>query len=370
MSLTAPRKVFDFPKAELHCHIDGTYDLSSIIEMAKERDVELPSYDPIILSRLICNLRRCESLDEYLEIFKIVGPTFAGNLANIERLAKESVIIKARYGVKYVELRYAPHFLLDENSEKNGITINDAVQAICTGLKKGCEEVKTKWNKDIVAKSILCSIITFPVSMSMEVVHLCKEFSDQGVVGFDIAGAGDEEGQMILKHKEAYMFCKENGIGRTAHAGEKGSSHEVKVAVEQLGVTRIGHGYKVLGDDELYKSCIEKGIHFEVCPLSSFLTASVPCDFRIHPAVRFMEDGLSFSLNTDDPGVQQSTLDDEYEIATTSFNFTLEQFKKLNIAALQAAFVDEETKKKLIEEFEAEFAALSLSSSLAKPVEN
>jgi len=353
MSLPTTLTKYEFSKVELHCHLDGTYHLSSIVEMAKSRGVKLPSFDPVMLSKMYCNLKRCESLDDYLRIFMVVGPVFLGHPANIQRLARESVMIKASYGVRYIEMRYSPHLMLEEDSASKGIGCREIIQAVNIGFKEGMEEVK-KQGKSIEVRSILCCVI-FKPEWSMEVAELCLEFRNEGVVGIDVACAGDEEGDMILNHKKAFDFCLKHGIGRTAHAGEKGSSNEVKNAVEKLHVQRIGHGYHVLDDEELYKKCIEDQIHFEVCPLSSYLTGSVSTDMTVHPAIRFQADGLKFSLNTDDPGVQQSSIIDDYEIATKSFGFSRPMLYKSNIHAMEAAFVDKVTKDAFLEELKNEY---------------
>jgi len=338
---------FDFPKAELHCHLDGTYRLVTIVEMARRRNVPLPSYDPAVLSRKVCVLKKCESLDEYLKTFHVITPTFAGCKASLKQLAIEAAVDKAGEGVRYIEFRYCPQLLC---GDKKQLTCKEVITTINEGFKEGTSQAKTL-GRSIIVRSILCTIINHP-EWSMEIAKLCKEFQTQGVVGMDVAGAGDKKGKMILKHKEAFVFCKQNDIGRTAHAGEKGGPMEVKVAVEELSAQRIGHGYKVYQDKVLYKECIKKGIHFEVCPLSSYLTASVDDNMEKHPAIQFMNDRASFSLNTDDPGVQQSNLSVEYEVASNSFNFNLQQIHQTNISALKAAFVEKSLKCKLIHQFE------------------
>jgi len=353
-------KDFDFPKAELHCHLDGTYRLSTIIEMAKKRKIFLPSFDPVILSKKLCVLKQCRNLDEYLEIFKFTVPALAGEPENLKRLAREAVIDKAADGVRYLELRYAPHLMLTKGSE---LTLEDVVIAVNEGLKEGMDEVKANLQEEIVVRSILCTIIDCP-EWSMEVAKLCKAFKSQGVVGIDVAGAGDKIGDLIMQHKKAFVFCKKNGINRTAHAGEKGNANEVAMAVDELKVQRVGHGYKVLEDEEIYKRCREQNIHFEVCPLSSFLTSSVDNDMTKHPAIRFMKDGVSFSINTDDPGVQQSTLIDDYQIASKSFLFSIQQLHSTNISALKSAFVDEQTKERLIKKFEEKYKSLMASLTI------
>lgn len=90
---------------------------------------------------------------------------------------------------------------------------------------------------------------------------------------------------------------------------------------------RIGHGYRVLEDEAIYKACLEKRVHFECCPTSSLLTGSVSLQVhKDHPIVQFSRDGASFSINTDDPTVTNTKLSDEYDLVQ-KWGLSKEQIK-------------------------------------------
>ena len=152
---------------------------------------------------------------------------------------------------------------------------------------------------------------------------MCREFKNEGVVGIDIAG--DEGaisalggGELYTEfEKSIFVEAKRLGIHRTVHAGEDGPSEIVKVAVEQMFAERIGHGYRVMQDPELYQKCLKNFIHFETCPTSSMLTGSVDLATATslkHPVMQFAQDGANFSINTDDTTVTDSSLDNEYQL--------------------------------------------------------
>lgn len=342
----------NFPKAELHCHLDGCYRLTTIIDLAEKRGVKLPASDPVLLRTKSCVTKRCEDLDEYLQIFGIMTPAFAGSKEAIDRITYEAIEDKFRDGVRYLELRAIPQYMADED---NGCTTDDVIETVLAAMKRA------ESNMNIHVRFILCVSINEP-ERALETAKLCKKYKGKGVVGFDIACSGDKDGELLKHFVEAYTYCKDNDIHRTVHAGEKGSAQEVKNAVELLFAERIGHGYKAVTDEAVYQMCKDKNIHFEVCPLSSFLTASVPTDFSKHPAIQFMNDGVNYSINTDDPGVQQTNLVDDYIIAVGSFKFTLEQLQKSNINALQSAFAEPALIQKLIQEFQSAYAILNQPS--------
>lgn len=143
-----------------------------------------------------------------------------------------------------------------------------------------------------------------------------SEFANDGVVGIDLAG--DEpvwQGPAMEGHVIAYEEAKRLNIHRTVHAGEGGPAANVKIALDTLHAERIGHGYHVIQDAELYQRIVKEKIHLEVCPTSSILTGAVKPCFKTHPLRRFVEDGVNFSINSDDPLVCQTRVDLEQGVA-------------------------------------------------------
>ncbi|CAK8697340.1 unnamed protein product [Clavelina lepadiformis] len=343
---------FDFPKVELHCHLDGCFRISTVIELARHRQIKLPTYDPKELADNYCITSRKKNLHEFLLMFRTFTPIFAGSGEAIARMTREAVEDKAKQGIRYIEFRYSPHLLADRDvksiahcSETGHISPREVVEVVCEAGRQAQKDF------NIEVRFILCCILAHP-DWSMEIAQFCKEFSDRGVVAIDIAGTGHEGGIPIDLHQKAFQFCKDNAIHITAHAGEAGPAEEVRKAINTLFATRIGHGYHVLDDEDVYTEAREKDIHFEVCPLSSYLTASVNPDMTVHPAKRFMVDKVNFSLSSDDPGMMNTTLLKDYSVARTDFGFTDDEIKVLNLNALRSAFCDDEVKQRLLKEFE------------------
>lgn len=153
----------------------------------------------------------------------------------------------------------------------------------------------------------------FPKDWTEDVLRLSMKY--RGVVAIDVAGDDAFAGCIFGPTEVAvYSEAEKQGIGRTIHAGESGPGTNVKLAVEELNVTRIGHGYRVLDEEGIYMDCIEKNIHFECCPHSSILTGSVVSSYNDgkHPIVTFAEDNVNFSISKDDTTVIGVSLDEEY----------------------------------------------------------
>ncbi|KAG0720451.1 Adenosine deaminase [Chionoecetes opilio] len=210
------------------------------------------------------------------------------------------------------------------------MVVDDVLDAVLKGLARGEQQFGTK------ARVILCCIRQRS-EWSWDILRLCEKYKERGVVGIDLAG--DEglvsESESFTKSDvecAVFQAAKEKGIHRTVHACEEGPAICVKKAVEMFGAERIGHGYRVLEDEEIYKMCQQENIHFEICPHSSYLTGdvqSLTTPSKRHPILRFAEDEVSFSINSDDPTLTHTRLSDEYKLLI-SWGFTEAHLTRAN----------------------------------------
>ncbi|XP_032073874.1 LOW QUALITY PROTEIN: adenosine deaminase [Thamnophis elegans] len=338
--------VFDKPKVELHVHLDGAIKPETILHFGKKRGIHLPADTTDgLLKQITCDKPGC--LTTFLQKFDLYMPAIAGDREAIRKIAYEFVEMKAKEGVIYAEVRYSPHLLancevdpIPWNQKKGDVTPDDVVNCVNQGLKDGEKDFNIK------VKSILCCMRDKP-SWSPEILRLCKKYWNDTVVAIDLAG--DES--IIADcsgHLEAYKEAESSGIHRTVHAGEVGSSQVIKEAVNILKTERIGHGYHVFEDEQLYKQLLEQNIHFELCPWSSYLTGACKTSFKEHPVKRFKNDGANYSLNSDDPLIFRSTINTDYRITQEYMEFTEQEFEKMNINAAKSCFLEEKEKKELV----------------------
>uniref|UniRef100_A0A4W6D3N6 Adenosine deaminase n=1 Tax=Lates calcarifer TaxID=8187 RepID=A0A4W6D3N6_LATCA len=290
--------------------------------LSRRRGISLPANTVEEMTSLII-VKEPATLTKFLGKFAEYMHVVAGDREAIKRIAFEFVEDKAKEGVIYVEVRYSPHFLANTqvdpipwNQEEGDLSPDEVVRLVNEGLKEG----ERAFN--ITARSILCCMRHMP-SWSMDVVELCKKYRHEGVVAIDLAG--DES-----------LNCEANSEHRQAYE-----------AVEVLKAERVGHGYRTLEDQVLYKNLLAQDMHFEVCPISSKLTGACNSDFTKHPVIT--KDKANYSLNTDDPLIFNSSLHDDYSIAHQFMGFTEEEFKRLNIKSAESSFLPEEEKRELLD---------------------
>ncbi|XP_023235732.1 adenosine deaminase-like [Centruroides sculpturatus] len=202
-------------------------------------------------------------------------------------------------------MRFSPQLCCSSPNQESNLSAEEVLNSVIKGMNKGQKDFNIK------TKIILCCIRGHP-EWSQEVLDLCEKYQNDGVVGIDIAG---DEAQELASPTdiEIYKKAKELGIHRTVHAGEAGPASNVSIAIHEMYTERIGHGYHILEDEAIYENALSSGIHFEICPYSSYLTGSVSPEIT-HPVVRFAEDNLSFSINKDDTTLIGKTLDEEYDL--------------------------------------------------------
>ncbi|XP_041046295.1 adenosine deaminase-like isoform X1 [Carcharodon carcharias] len=347
MAGVASKTLFNKPKVELHCHLDGAIRLKTILHFAKKRKIQIPTENEGELRSLVtCN--RPSSLTEVLSKFSYYMPVIAGDREAIQQIAYELVEDKAKEGVVYLEARYSPHYLANCNvhpipwgQTEGDISPDEVVNLVNQGFRRG------QCDFGIKVRSILCCIRHMQ-AWSPEIVELCKKYRNDGVVGIDLAGDELMDTESYPGHVQAYEMAVKCGIHRTVHAGEVGPPKVVREAVDILKAERIGHGYVTIKDPALYKEILQKRIHIEACPLSSVLTGACDPDYTKHPVVTFMKDEANFSINTDDPLIFNSTIHTDYNIAAEHMNFTELEFRTMNLNAASSSFLCSREKKELL----------------------
>ena len=315
---------------DLHLHLDGALTLEIAKELAAIQNIELPGGSDEELETLLRVPEDCESLNDFLKCFELplsLMQTPEG-LSEAVRLVCDN--IKSQ-GVIYAEVRWAPQL----HTEK-GMTQEDAIAAALEGLKK----------TDLKANMILCCMRgEGNEEQNEETLRLARKYlvEDGGVVAIDLAGA--EAVYPTENYRELFEKAKAAGIPFTIHAGEAAGAESVRAAVE-YGATRIGHGVRSHEDPEVIRLLKEKGITLELCPTSNRQTRAVE-NMADYPLIDYLNDGILVTLNTDDMGIEGTTLPEEFRYAEDALGLTAEQRITLLENAVEAAFTTEEVKNDL-----------------------
>jgi adenosine deaminase len=353
---TKTREAYNFPKVELHLHLDGAVRHSTLLELAQEKNIDLKGAKTVDEVKDAVVSHDPANLSKVLEAFDLFLPCIAGDKDAIERIAYEHCENQANCGVIYFEARYSPHFMCNSITDhkvwnqdtvfkaKGKLTPQGVVEAVKRGFDRGEKDFSVK------ARSILCCIRGYE-DWNKEVIELATNLKHLGVVAIDVAGCSqgaDEqyEPSVIGVFQEA----EKRGIHRTVHAGESGGPKEVVLALTEMRAERIGHGYRLTNDEKSYKKyALEERIHFEACPYSSVLTGSVPHDWKAHPIARWAKDNVNFSINTDDPTCFDNSVLSDMHIAEHDIGLSIHQLWKCQLNAAESSFLSDDEKAEIIE---------------------
>lgn len=323
------------PKIDLHCHLDGSLRLSTLVELATEQGVSLPATTAEALRPLVCVGPDCTSLLEYLKAFKITGAVLHTAEA-LRRVAYELLEDCAQENIRYLEVRYAPFFHLGR-----GLSPAQTVEAVLLGLYEGARDF------GIQSGLILCAIRSLPADCSLEVARLCVAFRERGVVGFDLAGKEAEYPPLL--HQEAFVFAKQHNLSYTIHAGEGAGATSLQEAL-QLGAQRIGQGVRIQEDPSVLAFLRDHQIPIEMCPSSNAQTKAVS-SLEEHPLLHYLRQGLKVTVNTDNRLITDTTLSQELALCYQVLGASFEELQQLALNSVDSAFVPLATKQGLRQEF-------------------
>ena len=335
------------PKVELHCHLDGSLRVPTILDLAKKDKVTLPtsSYDK--LSKLLVIGKTRGSLEEYIKRFDITLSVMQTPQA-LSRTAYELIEDVAKENVRYIEIRYSP--ILHTGK---GMTMGESVEAVREGLKRG--------QKDYGVKSgiIVCGIRNISAEVSLKLADLTVRYKNKGVVGFDLAGA--EENFPAKDHQEAFYMILNNNINATIHAGEAYGPSSIHQAIHHCGAHRIGHGTRLKENKDLMNYVNNHRITLEICLTSNWQTRSIR-SLKYHPLKYYYDQGIRVTINTDNRLMSGTTLTKEFLLAHKLFGFKLYDFREMIIMAIKSAFLPYAERKQMIrgiaDELEQEFSLM------------
>ena len=180
-----------------------------------------------------------------------------------------------------------------------------------------------------------------------ETVEVAKKYlvSDGGVVAIDLAGA--EALFPTAKYVDIFQKAKKDGVPFTIHAGEADGASSVRDALE-AGTVRIGHGVRSFEDKKVIDDIIRKNIPLEMCPTSNRQTHAV-ADMSTYPLVKYLEQGVCVTVNTDDPAIEGTTIAEEFAYLKKTYGLTEEQQGQILKNSITAAFTTETEKARLRE---------------------
>jgi adenosine deaminase len=352
------------PKALLHDHLDGGLRPQTILEIADEVGYAgLPAPDAESLGTWFLESADSGSLVRYLETFDhtlAVMQTAEG----LRRVARECVLDLAEDGVVYAESRYAP-----EQHLESGLQLEDVIEAVNAGFREG-EGLAAEAGHPIRVTALLTAMRH--AAKSTEIAELAVRYRDEGVAGFDIAGA--EAGFPPTRHLDAFEYLRRENAHFTIHAGEAFGLPSIWEAIQWCGADRLGHGVRIVddilvrdrafGDDvaaaiaadpadvhlgRLAAYVRDMRIPLEMCPSSNVQTGAAD-SVALHPISLLKRLRFRVTVNTDNRLMSGTSMSREMGLLVGEAGWTLEDLRWVTINAMKSAFIPFDERLAIIEE--------------------
>ena len=346
MSDTPPRLERELlrrlPKAELHCHLDGSVRPQTLLDLAKERSVLMPRGNASELAEFM-TVRDAQNLEDYLARFDVTLSVMQ-TAAALERIAFELAEDAHNEGVLYLETRFSPVLNI-----KGGLKAHEVVEAVVKGL------ARAEWQHGIIGRVIICALRNLDPGVSQSLAQLAVAYKEKGVVGFDLAGG--EAGNPASRHAAAFEYARKHDLACTCHAGEGDGSDSVRDAIQTCCAHRIGHGTRLIEDRSLMDYVNDRRIPVEICITSNVQTRATQ-SYATHPVRQYFDAGLNVVLNTDNRLMSGITLTDEYANAATHLGFSFDELSRMALNGFESAFIHQKDRDALGERARTAIARL------------
>lgn len=326
------------PKIELHRHLEGSWRLETLSELARTYSLPIDAYEiETIRPHVQMMPNEPRTWAQFLDKFRFLRQFFKSKTI-IDRMTQEAIADAAADNIKYMELRFTPHAL-------NNILQDDYAQVIewvCDASQVAAEQ------HNIIVRLIISLNRHEVLDIAELVLEAALAHKHNGVVGIDLAG--QEAAYSCRPFQHIFERAKSEGLGVTVHAGEWAGANSVYDAVD-IGAMRIGHGTRAIEDPTLIDMLIKREIVLETCPTSN-IDSGVITHLEHHPLPQFLEMGVCATINTDDPLISNITLSDELCHTVDTMSLSLDKIKQLQLTAAKAAFLPADERAALISNFE------------------
>jgi adenosine deaminase len=331
------------PKVELHRHLEGALRIGTMLELGRKYNLNLPLKDVSSLLKTVAyNDGEPRTLAHFLTKFR---SDWYRSYQDIERVAGEAVVDAAAEGIVHLELRFSPeHFTRTSRLDLFGV-----MQAVCESARAAASDAAIG-----VGFIITLARERYDFYAWKKIVDLAAAMWESGVSGVDLAG--DEFHHPNNEFEKIFRRVVDTEVlGATVHAGEGTTADQVHTAVEILGARRIGHGLKAAEDEEVIRLLAGRKVALEMCPISNYQTGCIN-DLQQHPLPQLDRADVAVTINSDDPTIHHSTINDDYDVAVTRWGYTLDDLLRLERNAVQAAFLPDDRREALRDRVERGYA--------------
>ena len=332
------------PKAELHVHLEGAIQPSTILALAKRNKITFSAEEEQALQQAVSY----RDFNHFVDIF-LLGIRCLKTSEDYEQIVYEFGTEMARQNIRYAEVNITPstHHLL-------GIQFD----TYFSGMQRGRERVQADFS---VQLNWIFSIVrkwndarrTQP--MADYVTSVAIEGKNDGVVALGLGGS--EEGVPPELFAPWFEKARAAGLHSVPHAGEMAGPASIWGALLALGAERIAHGVRAIEDTSLVDHLIQHHVPLDVTPTSNIRLSVYP-SYAAHPLSQLHAKGVVVTISTDDPSLFYTTMNQEVTLLSTEFGLNIEDIDKLLLNSVTYSFLPEQHRKQLENEFLAEFTKL------------
>ncbi|WP_117192990.1 adenosine deaminase [Rhizobium terrae] len=318
-------------KAEIHCHLEGAAPPSLTEAQAEKYNVDIRHI-------LRDGAYVWSDFAEFLVCYDAVAALF--------RTAEDYALLTETYLLELaaVDTIYSEIIVSPDHGDRIGLGADAYIAGVCDGIHAAREKT------GIEARIIVTGERHFGPDRVVSAAEYAARAKNPLVTGFNMAG--EERMGRVADYVRAFDIARDAGLGLTVHAGEVCGAFSVADALDLVKPSRIGHGVRAIEDMALVERLVELGTVLEVCPGSNIALKVFP-DFDSHPLRRLKAAGVRVCINSDDPPFFHTSLAREYEIASQDMNMADAEINAMTRTALEAAFVDEDTRAKLLARLDA-----------------
>ncbi len=326
--ITIEEFINGIPKAELHLHIEGTFEPELMFKIAQRNKIKI-KHESVEKLKAAYNFN---NLQEFLDIY-YEGAGVLITEQDFYDVTRDYLKKAHSQNVLHTEIFFDP-----QTHTNRGIKFDVAIN----GINKALKDANEKYG--MTSKLIMCFLRDQDSNSAKKTLEDAEPYKDWiAAVGLDSA----EVGHPPSKFKDVFNLAREKGFLTVAHAGEEGLAEYVSQALELLNVSRIDHGNNSLDDDKLVLQLVKQKIPLTICPLSN-LKLKVVDDLKKHPLKNMMERGLFVTVNSDDPAYFGGYVNENYLEITKALDLSKEDVYKLAKNSFEASFLDEKQKEGLI----------------------
>lgn len=343
-------QIHNWPKAELHSHLDGAMRLETMLEEADRqgRMDLLPATDLDGLKAELKKVDDSSDLWEYLAWFKYTIGLMQSEQV-LSRIAYEMAADFAAENVRWLEVRFGPVL-----HTADGLSMESVMDAVLDGLARAESEF------GIRSGVIVCALRDRFIEASVAQAELAEKYLGRGVIGFDLAGG--EAGNPAKQHLNAFYHARNSLLNLTVHAGESWGPESIRQALFFCGAHRIGHGVTLVDDPNLLRFMVDRQIPLEICPTSNVQTHVVP-SYEGHPMKQLADAGVPVTINTDSRLFSHTTTTGELWLAHSRCGLDAEQTRQAALNAFRFAFLEHGEKQRMLAEAEAAILPTSAQAS-------